>query len=1026
MLGSKILKRCKARLSLARQLRQRRSLTNNNESTTPSGSSGPSLMQVDGAGDLDTEPINLDSDNDDAITTPSRTLGTSPLQADEPDNLAIDPLNLHGDNNTPAGPSGLSLQADGPGDLGVNPSNFNGSERDSHNFINASLENDVPNTAGDSMNKREFDELMALIQADVGSNGDEADTSSPNNIERTGSGTTSTESVETAQRVQPNEPVPNHWGSSARIVDVTDVSNPEEWPADMDPKNPSVEFGTQSSSELIHPNSNYALQQAVASGSSHNVGVHYGQQNPGSMLYTNSNLFGAPGASAFVDGSNVEHLPIGTWNSVPSKSFMAAANPASDGQLQPLTPPQTLGRAPDNPTFRQAVENNRKRKHEASNAVVPSSNTAASHPDIAAGSSSSLADRHGELERPAKRCKLNKKDLEALRPKRKKKNGKGKGKGGRGGRGGRGSESESDTSPEPKRVKIQKANFWNSLDPNSRGVRPGNFPDIDRLLNPTSDIPQATIYDSASEARADHKTDTDVEKDDDTIPKTHAAKKAIVVALTNLMMDNSWAQDGKRSFGTWDNAFHPRHVLEKAAWELLEALIRRNTQGPDLLYYEFLKFSLPPRWLTFKERLSKVMEAMIYHKTVVKHLLDPPYLHTLVEDPFGSIHRVRDNRYLNGKKAKLLKVAAEAKKKEQEEARRAQSLAQAPVEEGPASGDEVYSADDEESADESIELESPPTSPPLATAGPSSKKGNASIKGSTPKAPAAKSAVQNVIPSTFVPAAMGLDDLENLMGEPSYTAGANADAQPLFPIADPNPPFLATAPTAHTAMPGDLQDLMDPWLEDLEFVPFGAQPIHPAYVDPGNMAQGSSLQPNVQNLNGPNQHNMAPPPQSNMQTVDPRMIMAQSSLVPASRAIQPRQHGQMQKAMGQDVANLNMFDSNNSTNALGPLPDYMLPLPLIDVHKRNAGPTIIPNQQGCVDYLNTRDASSFAWVDLPRPTRAAPQKPAPPSRAALGGLAPSELARVQGVFEDWNKKRNKRKQADAGIQDDVQPCKRKP
>lgn len=422
------------------------------------------------------------------------------------------------------------------------------------------------------------------------------------------------------------------------------------------------------------------------------------------------------------------------------------------------------------------------------------------------------------------------------------------------------------------------------------------------------------------------------------------------------------------------------------------------------------------------------MEAMIYHKAVVKHLLDPPYLHTLVEDPFGSIHRVRDNRYLNGKKAKLLKVAAEAKKKEQEEARRAQSLAQAPVEEGPASGDEVYSADDEESADESIELESPPTSPPLATAGPSSKKGNASIKvnGSTPKAPAAKSAVQNVIPSTFIPAAMGLDDLENLMGEPSYTAGANADAQPLFPIADPNPPFLATAPTAHTAMPGDLQDLMDPWLEDLEFVPFGAQPIHPAYVDPGNMAQGSSLQPNVQNLNGPNQHNMAPPPQSNMQTVDPRMIMAQSSLVPASRAIQPRQHGQMQKAMGQEVANPNMFDSDNSTNALGPLPDYMLPLPLIDVHKRNAGPTIIPNQQGCVDYLNTRDASSFAWVDLPRPTRAAPQKPAPPSRAALGGLAPSELARVQGVFEDWNKKRNKRKQADAGIQDDVQPCKRKP
>lgn len=184
--------------------------------------------------------------------------------------------------------------------------------------------------------------------------------------------------------------------------------------------------------------------------------------------------------------------------------------------------------------------------------------------------------------------------MEALRPKRKKKNGKGKGKGGRGGRGGRGSESESDTSPEPKRVKIQKANFWNSLDPNSRGVRPGNFPDIDRLLNPTSDIPQATIYDSASEARADHKTDTDVEKDDDTIPKTHAAKKAIVVALTNLMMDNSWAQDGKRSFGTWDNAFHPRHVLEKAAWELLVRLSSGNARSFVILLTDRLAGSTDP------------------------------------------------------------------------------------------------------------------------------------------------------------------------------------------------------------------------------------------------------------------------------------------------------------------------------------------------------------------------------------------------------------------------------------------------
>ncbi|OJK04362.1 hypothetical protein ASPACDRAFT_37921 [Aspergillus aculeatus ATCC 16872] len=1033
MLGSKILKRCKARLSLARQLRQRRSLTNNNETTTLSGSSGSSLMQVDGAGDLDTEPINLDSDDNEEITTPSRSLGTSLLQADGRDNLAIDPLNLYGDNNTPSGPPGLSRQADGPGDLDVNPLNFDGPVRDYKNFINASLEaaapdNDVPNTAGESMNERGFDVLMAFVQADVGSNGDESTTSSSNDIEHTGSGTTSIESVEIAQRVQPNEPVPNHWGSSARIVDVTDVSDPEEWPADMDSKNPSMELGTQPSSELIHPRSNYALQQAVACGSSHNVGVHYGQQSPGSMLYTNSNLFGAPGASTFASGSNAEQLPFGTWSSVASNPFMAAANPASAGQLQFLTPPQTLGRASDNPILRQAVENNRKRKHEASNAVVQSNcNTAASHPGIAAESSSSLADRHAELERPAKRSKLNKKDLEALRPKRKKNNKKGKGKGGRGGRGGRGSESESDTTPEPKRVKIQKGNFWNSLDPNSRGVRPGNFPDIDKLLNPTSDIPQATIYDSASEARADHKTDTDIEKDD-TIPKTHAAKKAIVVALTNLMMDNTWAQDGKRSFGTWDNAFHPRHVLEKAAWDLLEALIRRNTQGPDLLFYEFLKFSLPPRWLSFKERLSKVMEAMIYHKAVVKHLLDPPYLHTLVEDPFGSIHRVRDNRHLNGKKAKLLQAAQAAMKKEQEEALRAQSLAQAPVVEGPASGNEEYSADDEESAGESIDLESTPTSPPLATPGLSSEKGNASTKvnGSTPKAPAAKSAVQNVIPGTFAPAGMGLDDLENLMGEPSYTAGANADAQPLFPIADPNPPFMATAPTAHTDMPGDLQDLMDTWLGDLPLIPFGAQPIHPAYVDPGNMAQGSSLQPNVQNLNGPNQGNMAPPPQSNMQTVDPRMIMAQSSLVPAGRAIQPRQHGQMQ-ALGQDVAKPNMFDSDNSTNALGPLPDYMLPLPLIDVQKRNAGPTIIPNQQGFVDYLNTGDADSCAWIETPRPTRAAPQNPAAPpsSRPALCEPAPSELARAQGVFQDMNKARNKRKQADAGIQDDAQRRKRK-
>ncbi|RAL15756.1 uncharacterized protein BO97DRAFT_411061 [Aspergillus homomorphus CBS 101889] len=477
---------------------------------------------------------------------------------------------------------------------------------------------------------------------------------------------------------------------------------------------------TQTSEDLLGHYSAYANQNPVADGLSNAArAVAYQQPANNGM---NGHLNAVPQLSGVSvsesDGSN-PHIRRRMLASISSNITPSEATPAPAGPTQLCSPPQEIDRVFGNGLLRNAVSTSMKRK--ASDAG-PSDPVLQSGSDAVADGSNAVDDGFNISAGPrAKKAKILKKP-KAKAGQSKSRRGKGKGRQ-------RvvvkeeeeGSESEVELGPEPQRIKVD--DFWDSLK-ESKGIRPHIFPDIDELLNPTSDTAQTTTYSSAQEARAASEVVTDV-RDDLTLPHTEAAKKAIVVALVDAMLNVEYAQDGAKAFKAWRKARVTPIMAERAAWELLEGLISRNTDGPALLSYEYQKWIYEPKWMTFKDRLSKIMEGLIYHKTMCKHIIDASYVKGLIEDPPGSVNRVRTNVTVNGKKAAIIAAGKKIMDKIDKKKAKSEQTEKTGDDEtdvsAPVDKNDQYDADDEFTADENAmnENETQPTLPTSEAASPS-------------------------------------------------------------------------------------------------------------------------------------------------------------------------------------------------------------------------------------------------------------------------------------------------------------------
>ncbi|ODH27791.1 hypothetical protein ACO22_04067 [Paracoccidioides brasiliensis] len=146
---------------------------------------------------------------------------------------------------------------------------------------------------------------------------------------------------------------------------------------------------------------------------------------------------------------------------------------------------------------------------------------------------------------------------------------------------------------------------------------------------------------------------------DPTIPKTKEEKLEIVSNLLDAMKSTKHAEDNEGMIRPFREQKHSPIRMEIVCWNILEACISRQTNGPLLAIYDG-KAKATSQISTFKERMEKIVDCLLTQKTICKHLLDAHYMFTFVDDPVFSKSRVVANKNLNKRKGEVMTAGKKA------------------------------------------------------------------------------------------------------------------------------------------------------------------------------------------------------------------------------------------------------------------------------------------------------------------------------------------------------------------------------
>ncbi|GAB1199559.1 hypothetical protein APSETT444_008909 [Aspergillus pseudonomiae] len=192
--------------------------------------------------------------------------------------------------------------------------------------------------------------------------------------------------------------------------------------------------------------------------------------------------------------------------------------------------------------------------------------------------------------------------------------------------------------------------------------------DYQKLMDPlNNNVDVDTYYASLEEANESQRPSVRL-PEDPTIPRTQVQKRAIVKQMCNAMASTHRAQDNKPMIKPFKEGRYSDRRMEAACWQVLvsrkcrflatlltyfeETAIERHTFGPLLS-----AFDVKPKnheVVTFATRIDKIIECLMLHKTICKHLLDPLYVYHFVDDPVQAEKRVVANRLLNKRKGEVM------------------------------------------------------------------------------------------------------------------------------------------------------------------------------------------------------------------------------------------------------------------------------------------------------------------------------------------------------------------------------------
>ncbi|KAJ5925741.1 hypothetical protein N7454_008380 [Penicillium verhagenii] len=164
-----------------------------------------------------------------------------------------------------------------------------------------------------------------------------------------------------------------------------------------------------------------------------------------------------------------------------------------------------------------------------------------------------------------------------------------------------------------------------------------------------------TLFSSGEEAQAAVRRKVPVTTDH-TLPQTTEEHQRLIVDLKKAMLSTSSVTDTDKAKKAFASGQYSDQEIELACWSLLSTMIAHHRDGPPLSSHaRSTEAEAKCLEVSFKTHFQQVLENLTVCKLICKHLLDPKYLHTFVDNPEAAAKRVSSNRVLNKQKGELIK-----------------------------------------------------------------------------------------------------------------------------------------------------------------------------------------------------------------------------------------------------------------------------------------------------------------------------------------------------------------------------------
>lgn len=173
--------------------------------------------------------------------------------------------------------------------------------------------------------------------------------------------------------------------------------------------------------------------------------------------------------------------------------------------------------------------------------------------------------------------------------------------------------SESSAGPESADTEEEEASYFTFIDPDV----PDFIPKMSDLLNVKhSNVDKDTIFENVDEANRLASLEN-IPKDN-TIPRSHDQRKAIVKALCNAVKSTEHAEDNPGMIRPFAEGKYSARRIEVLAWNILHTCVVRHTTGNLLGPFEVKRkqvSDLP----TFAERMAKILECLTVRRARCTH-----------------------------------------------------------------------------------------------------------------------------------------------------------------------------------------------------------------------------------------------------------------------------------------------------------------------------------------------------------------------------------------------------------------------